>query len=57
MVSASARPDAESAACQLGGFHDHADQVRQQHLDADPCWQDMHLLTCGNDTADSWEDG
>jgi hypothetical protein len=36
MVSASARPDAQPAACQLGGFHDHPGKVRQQYLQADP---------------------
>jgi hypothetical protein len=36
MVSASARPDARQAARQLGGFHDHLAQVRQQQLEADP---------------------
>jgi hypothetical protein len=36
MVSASARPDEQPAARQLGGFRDHPGQVRQQHLQADP---------------------
>src|ERR1700734_1231605 len=22
-----------------------------------PCWHDKHVLTCDNDTTDSWEDG
>jgi hypothetical protein len=36
LVSASARPDAQPAAGQFGGFHDHPGQVRQQQLQADP---------------------
>jgi hypothetical protein len=36
MISAGARPQAQTVPGKLGLLHDYGGQVRQQHLEADP---------------------